>query len=348
MVSTRDIAKKLNLSQQTVSYVLNGKAKSKRISEKTIERVTAAAGKMNYRRNKLVSAIFTGETKTVGLILPSLDHYFWPIVAQTVEQGLSEAGYRTILASSNNDPEKEKKFVDLLMEQRVDALAIGPIRTSKVKSNTKFYADFVKKENKPLVMINEYYEDLPVDYVATDNKLGTYLAAKHLLASGHKKICFIAGPLFFTTTKDRIEGYEKALKENKLKVTDNPIIGTDNFQKEDGYNAMKKILSSEIIPEAVLLGGDIMAMGAWIAINEEGLKVPEDIKIIGYGDALNRHLGIFEVPITTIRHPSHETGEKVVEIILSRLKGDRKINGKVILQPQLIFRESCGSNKKVK
>lgn len=327
MVTIRDIAKKVGFSESIVSRALNN---NPHIKDSTHELIAKAAQEMGYYPNAAARSLVTHRTQTIGIFMLSISGMYFSSIIKGIEFIANRADYTLIFANSYNNSEYSR----FLAEERVDGLLIF---NSNVKERSQFFK--LISQEVPFVLVECFLSDERVNCIWVDNVQGGYLATKHLIEAGHTRIAHIAGNFEFQTSLDRLEGYKKALQEAKL-VFQPDFLTIGNYTAKDGYEAMKYLLDCKPRCSAVFASNDEMAIGAMKAINEAGLKVPDDIAVAGYDDI---EFSEYTNPtLTTVRQPRYLMGEKAMSILVSVLKSKQKPNAgkKVCLVPELIIRDS--------
>lgn len=327
----KDIAKKANVSINTVSRALNGKDD---VKVQTRERILNIAKKINYTPNYLAKSLVIKQTKTLGVIVTDNANPFYATMIKGIEDFACQRGYNIILCNTDEDTNRELKALQLLSEKRVDGILITPTRSTK-----KSILDF-KRLNIPFILLNRFSDIDDIDYVKTDHVYGAQLAVNRLLEIGRKRIAYIGGPAKISSVAERLEGSRKAMKQKGLSPR-KLIIEHANLKMEDGYSAMKNLLNSEITPDGVFVYSDLMAIGAMNAIKEAGLKIPDDIAVVGYDDI--EFASYLEIPLTTIRQARYEIGNKSAAIIIDKLenKKEKHLTRHIVLTPELIIRKSA-------
>ncbi|SMB93451.1 transcriptional regulator, LacI family [Thermanaeromonas toyohensis ToBE] len=322
------MAKRAKVGISTVSRVLNN---SGYVSPKTRERVLKAIEELNFEPNYLAKSLSSGKTRTIALILPDITNPFFPAIARGVEDAVKRKEYHVILCNTDGDSQQEALHAKALREKAVDGL----IFTASSKNN-KHVLELVEV-GIPVVLIDRRVEGNNLDAVLVDNVAGAYEATKYLIGLGHKYIGFIAGP-DVTTALERQEGYCRALKEAGIEVKEK-LIQPGNFRYESGYTGALNLLEYGVT--AILAANDLMALGAMRAIEEKGLRIPQDIAVVGFDDIPLASL--VKPALTTVNQPAYQMGALAAEILLERIEGKRAGEPKeVILTPSLVIRESCG------
>jgi LacI family transcriptional regulator len=294
--------------------------------------VLEAIVELGYRPNTLASSLRRGETQTLGLILPDSANPFFAEVSRSIESTAFEQGYHLILCNTEGNIQKELLYVDVLCNRQVDGIifvAAGDQTDSLER---------VLNKNIPVVMIDRDLPGLEVDAVLTDNRQGGYLATQHLIQLGHYRIGCITGPSSVTPSAGRVEGYLAALAEHGIPADDSLMVRGD-FHPQSGWSAVRALFSLEEPPTAIFAGNDLMAIGALRAISEAGLRVPEDVSLVGFD---NIELASYtNPPLTTIFQPIQETGQTAVTFLLERIREPSLPFRRVILPTSLIVRNSC-------
>lgn len=333
-MSTRmkDIARDLGVSVITVSKVLRNHPD---VGDETRERVLARVKELDYRPNLAARSLVTGRTYLIGLVVPDLLHPFFAEIAKSLSEVLRESGYYLIVSSSDEDPDLEEQEINKLLARRLDTLIIASCRSTV----ELFFR--IEKQKTPYVLIDRTLPGLSANFVGVDDEAVGMLATQHLIDVGCRRIAHIRGPQT-SPGIHRLEGYKRALTQNDLKVVDDYIIAEpkgDVETKQLGAEAMRQLLSLKPRPDGVFCFNDPMAMGAMNYALDQGVRIPEDIAVIGcgnlhYDDALS-------VPLSSINQHSRRIGQEAARIALGILNS--KIPAKpesVVLQPELIVRRS--------
>lgn len=331
-IRIKDIAKKLNISESTVSRALSDHP---RISESTKKRVKIAAKKLNYRPNLIAKSLKLQSTNTIGLIIGDITNPFYPDIVKSAEDIANKNDFTIILCNSDYDPEKELRYLNILMGKRVDGMLITPVGSA---SNVQRLLD---QNNVPFVLIDSKpMSKNSANCVYADLEFGAYSAVKYLIQLGHTKIALINGPKTTSPCLQLESGFIKAMRELNIDINRN-YLKECNLKMAGGYNAMKALLTlnKSELPTAVLFISDTTAIGAYDAVEEKGLHIPEDISVIGYDDIPEaKHLS---PSLTTIAQPKYELGMKAVSLLIKELKNGKKIPRQSIrLLPELIIRNS--------
>jgi len=331
-ITIQTIADKAGVSKATVSYVLNDRAGEQRIPEKTRARILNAAKKLNYRKNVYAKCLASGKTMTLGLVVPDIGHLFIVEIIKTIQRVASENGYHIIIGDANDSVVREKEYFNDFMERRVDGLIIMP---SPVWKNSDL-VDEMNQINIPFILLGR---EMGAEYnsIVSDRVQGAFLATEHLIRRGSRKIAHVISNPLFLPTQEKLKGYRKALEKYDIEFDENMIIETES-SCEGGLEAGHKLLKIRPRPTAVFASNDEVAMGVLKSLDKSGIRVPEDISVVGYD---NLNISIFaNVSLTTVDQSQREMGQKAVELLLERIK-DRKLKPEqIVLMPKLIVRES--------
>jgi len=327
-VNIKDIARIAGVSISTVSLVLNNRPG---VSALTRLKVQSIVDKLNYIPNNIARSLVTRKTKTIGLIVADIAEIYFGTLARVIQDALNREGYSLIICNSDYKAEKESVCLDFLIENNVDGIIMVP-RGANIEK--------IKSIKKPIVFLDNYIKNTDISVVRVDNENAGYIAIKHLIKLGHKLLACITGPVRYATSDERITGYQRALNEDGIEINSFFIKHTD-WSVEGGFQATKEILSLKITPDAIFVTGDTCAIGVFKALSDEGLKIPDNIAIVGFDDM--KFSPFLKVPLTTVRQPMKEMGEKAVELIIKELRSKNHIEPQmIILKTELIIRESCG------
>jgi len=327
-VTIKDIAREAGVSVTTVSRVLNNKAD---VSDKTREKVLKIIDRLNYNPNSIARGLVMNKTYTIGLIVPDISNAFFAEIAKAIEDELREYGYSVIFCNTDNDKDREKESIDLLRSKQVDGL-IGAF-----SHDSKDEVLALGKAGFPIVQIDRLVDDSQIPSVIIDNILSGYEATEYLIKKGHRRIAHITGALDTNTGIRRAEGYRKALQEYGIEI-DEELVMEGDFSQESGYLAMKEILERNKDLTAVFAGNDMMALGAYRAIYAAGLKIPEDISIIGHDDFTLASL--VSPALTTMQQPIYKIGKVAASLLIDIIKGKKNKEGLIVVNTSLIERSS--------
>ena len=329
MATIRDVAKRAGVSTTTVSHVIN---KTRFVAENTQRAVMDAIKQLNYSPSAVARSLKVNQTNTIGLLAVSNDTPYFAEVIRAVENSCYKKGYTLILCNSQNELEKQRSYLAMLAQKRVDGLLVlcseyPPALLELLQSYSHI----------PMMIMDWGKSSDFTDNIEDNSSQGAYMAVKYLIERGHREIGTITGQLNEHTGRERQKGFLQALKEANIEIPKEWIIKSD-FYPESGYHAMQKILKQGKKPTAIFCGGDVIAMGAICAIAEAGLSVPHDISVIGYDNLHDSRY--FNPALTTIHQPKERLGETALDMLLDRIINKREEFQAIELKPELIERNS--------
>jgi LacI family transcriptional regulator len=329
----KDIARDLGVSVVTVSKVLRN---HEDISEETRQRVLKRVKELDYQPNLAARALVTGRTLTIGLIVPDLVHPFFSEVAKGLSIAIRVKGYGLLISSSEEKPELEREEIDRLLARRVDALIIASTQWT-VESFRR-----IEERKRPYVLLDRRFSGLPANFVGVDDEEVGNLATEHLISVGCRRIAHVRGSEI-STALGRLTGYRQALARHGLEAPAEYVqtVGTsDDSADTSGYNAMQRLLDLEPRPDGVFCFNDPTAMGAMKAILDRGLRIPQDIAVIGCGNV--RTDEFLRVPLSSVDQDSANIGQQAAILALSLVqsKGERPRPKTILLPARVVARES--------
>ncbi|EGQ7968092.1 substrate-binding domain-containing protein [Vibrio cholerae] len=329
MATMKDIARLAGVSTSTVSHVIN---KSRFVSDEIAERVNNAAQQLNYAPSALARSLKMNRTKTIGMLVTTSTNPFFGEVVKGVERSCYHQGYNLILCNTEGDNQRMKASINTLLQKRVDGLLLMCSTLEGERLDV-----FDRYPDIPVVVMDWGPILFASDKIQDNSLQGGYMAAKHLIECGHKEIGCITGPLIRHQAQMRYEGYKRALAEAGLGIHPDWIIESD-FECEGGYQAFEKLYERGKLPSALFVCNDMMAMGVIQAASQRGLRVPDDLSLIGYDDV---HIAKFMTPaLTTIHQPKYRLGKAAVDTLLYRLENPDTTAQVVQLEPTLVVRNS--------
>ncbi len=332
-ITIKDIARELKISPSTVSRALKNHPD---ISEETRRAVNELARKSNYQPNAVALSLKQRRSNTIGVIIPEIVHYFFSSVISGIEDVAYDAGFNVIICQSNEKYDREAVNVRTLLANRVDGILVS------ISKETQNYDHLykVRESEVPLVFYDRVVPGFEADQVIIDDLEAAYHATKHLIEGGRKEIVHFAGPQNLLIGQLRCEGYMKAMQEAGLKVKDEWIVEADNFEK--GRIAIIKFLEEKMSFDGIFAVNDLTAIGAMQTLQKRGIKIPDEIAIVGFSDG--RLSGITEPALTSVDQHGYEMGTIATEILLKRImSGQLEIPfEKRVLNANLIVRGSSG------
>ncbi len=329
IITIKDVAQRAGVSPTTVSHVIN---ETRFVSGDLRARVLEAMEELNYQPSAVARSLRRKTTHTIGMMVPDSSNPFFAEVARGIEDTSFDQGYSVILCNSDGDMEKEQFYINVLVEKRVDGIIFVAAGGSAQHIRSLLERDM------PLVVVDREIAGVEVDSVLTDNLQGGYLATKHLIELGHRRIGCITGPSDLTPSAERVIGHKRALTEHNLAANENLILKGD-FQYESGYKAVHEFLAMNEPPTAVFACNDLMAVGAISGVRKQGQRVPEDLAIVGFDDIA---LASFtNPPLTTVAQPKYEMGILAAQMLMERIKDKTMLPRRHLLETTLVVRESC-------
>lgn len=336
-VSINDIAKNLNVSKTTVSFILNGKAKEKRISDKLVKKVLLKVEEMGYQPNQLAKGLRTGKTNIIGLMVEDISNPFYANIAKRIEEKAFKNDYKIIYCSTENNKERAKEFLAMFTNIGVDGCIIAP--PMGIESEIKNLVDM----GMNVVLFDRKFENMSTDVVMVDNQEGIYHAVEHLIGHGYTNIALVALALDKPEKEDRIIGYQKAMNDHNL----NPRVFPFPFRTNllDYVDDIKQILEKEKDIDALVFGTNYLAISGLEAITSMDLKIPDDIAIVAFDD--HDLFRIHKPDITVVSQPIETIAQTAIDTLLQKLQGkDSGNESKTInLSTNLIPRASSQKSK---
>ncbi|MBD1566432.1 substrate-binding domain-containing protein [Vibrio sp. S12_S33] len=329
MATMKDIARLAGVSTSTVSHVIN---KSRFVSEDIAERVNKAAQDLNYAPSALARSLKMNRTRTIGMLVTTSTNPFFGEVVKGVERSCYHKGYNLILCNTEGDNERMKASINTLLQKRVDGLLLmcSTLEGERIEV-------FDRYPDIPVVVMDWGPMLFASDKIQDNSLSGGYIATNYLIECGHKEIGCITGPLIRHQAQMRYEGYKRAVLESGLEINPQWIVESD-FECEGGYEAFNRMLENGPLPSSIFVSNDMMAMGVLNAAYEKGIRIPEDVSIMGYDDI---HIARFMSPaLTTVHQPKYRLGKVAVETLLKKLEKETLEPQVVQLDPTLVVRKS--------
>ena len=330
MATLKDVAEKAGVSIATVSRVFNFPDK---VKPDTKSRVQQAVKELDYKMSRVAKRLrsTTGRAQMIGLIIPDIQNPFFADIARGVESVSYDNDYGLLFGLSNEDRTRQKIAMETLASESVDGVIVPPVRDSN--------DDIINMINKkiPIVCFDRRLNDLIVDTVICDNECGAYMAIKHLIERGHRRIGFIGGIPNISSSEQREKGYKKAHKEFGLKVN-LQYVREGQSTIQSGEEIAKHLLLLDEPPSALFAANNLMTLGVIDTINELGLTIPDDVSLVGFDDA--PWAKAINPGITVVRQPSYQQGVTAADMLLKRIKEPDRPKSQLMLQPRLIIRGS--------
>ncbi|MEB2781064.1 LacI family DNA-binding transcriptional regulator [Algoriphagus sp. C2-6-M1] len=328
-----DIAEKLQVTASTVSRALNN---NPRISDATKKKVLKVAKELNYQPNNIASALRSGKSRLIGVVVPTANRNFFSSVIRGIEEIANTLNYKVVITQSYDDYEKEMQTVEALLNAQVDGVIAS---IGKTTENVDHFKKILKK-GIPLVLFDRVTNELDVSQVVIDDYYGAFQATEHLINEGCSRIVHFSNSQNINIYKERKRGYEDALVKHGIPV-DPQLIIFSKLQLDDGRRCMQEIIDSKIAFDAVFSSSDYSIMGAMQVLKENGYKLPQDVKLVGFGD--EPFTSFTDPTLTTVNQKSIPMGNITAETffeILGQKDQTKNIPKKTILKPELIIRNS--------
>jgi DNA-binding LacI/PurR family transcriptional regulator len=337
--TSQDVADLAGVSRTTVSFVLNN-VPGMKISEETRQRVLEAARQLNYYPTSAARTLASGKTRRIGLVLcEQREHLmadaFLPAFLRGVSDLAHQEGYRVVFQSAE-DSTGETTYGDLLHEQHVDGLIVSGPRSDDFQLSRL-------QEEGYLLVLHGRLPDCALPFIDVDNIGGAHKAVSHLVGLGHSRIGLITNaPLSYTSSQDRLTGYRQALQEAELPFEDE-LVRYGEFSPESGRRAMESLLALPTPPSAVFVASDVVALGAMAAVRERGMRIPQDVALVGFDDIFLA--AYVSPPLTTVRLPAYGLGWAAGDMLIRFINEDQPpVERQMLLASELVIRQSCGGN----
>jgi LacI family transcriptional regulator len=330
-VTIFDVAREANVSFATVSRVVNGKGN---VSPETRERVIQAMAKTGYVVNRQARGLAGGRYEVVGLLVPDLDTSYIGEIVRGIDEALAAVAYDLMLYTTHRRKTREAAFADSLTRGMTDGLLIV------LPSNPGAYLESIQRRGFPVVLIDHGGVGGTGPSVGATNRQGAYEATRYLIGLGHRRIGFITGNLELGCATDRLAGYRAALEDHGL-AYDAALVREGNFHEPLGYERARQLLSMSNPPTAIFASNDLTAFGAMDAIRDAGLRIPNDISVVGFDDIPTA--AYTHPPLTTVRQPLHEMGSLATRMLLEMIDNPNRPIERIDLPTVLVERGTCRS-----
>jgi len=338
MATIQEVALRSRVSTATVSHVIN---ESAYVNPKLHARVMKAVRELNYQPNAMARSLRTKKTKTAGIVIPDITNPFFADVVRGAEDILLQAGYTLIVGNSDGETQKEEQYYRTFCSKQVDGLLV-------VVAPADHPPEYLRRHNCeaiPIVYLDRLYRGLRGDGVTADNSGGSYDAACHLLALGHRRVAIITGPLQLQNARMRLEGYKRALDHYHVEV-DNELIREGQFDVRSGYDQTKALLSLRNRPTGLFVSNALMTMGSLRALFECRVRCPEEMALVSFDDIL--WFDLSRPSISAVSQPAYALGAKAAEMLLKRLSG--RLTGRPrhkVLETELLVRDSSNCHREL-
>ncbi|WP_339182519.1 LacI family DNA-binding transcriptional regulator [Oceanobacillus sp. FSL W7-1293] len=319
-----DVAKEAGVSISTVSKVMNGTGS---IADKTKKKVEASMQKLSYQ--PIAAPALLKRLQTIGLLIPSIADPFSAEIARKIEDNGRKYGFSLIVCSTDNNLDKEKEYIAILRKKYVDGIIIATgLKNAKALQE-------LKNSNIPIALLSREVPSLPLNTVLVNDYLGAYEATSYLIKRGHQRIAMITEDMYFSSVKARVDGYKQALEDEQMEVSKS-LISIDNSSFMDASQSAEKLVNMKEAPTAIFASTEPLAIGAMQGVREAGLKIPDDVSIVGFDNSILAQMCYPQ--LTTVAQPTEEMAEKIVQLLVEEINGTEKVKQRIVLAPRLVIR----------
>ncbi|KIQ04323.1 MULTISPECIES: LacI family DNA-binding transcriptional regulator [Pseudomonas] len=326
MATIKDVAARAGISYTTVSHVVNG---TRPVSDSARDKVQAAIAELGYVPSGVARSLRVRATGTLGLLVPNASNPYFAELARGIEDHAERNGYSVILCNSDDDGAKQLRYLRVLLERRIDGLIVATVTRDAA------FAQALAAVKLPLMLVDRSLDGVSADRLQIDHEQGGYLATRHLLELGHRRIACIAGPVDTQVAQLRVAGYQRALVEAGLPAAEPTHCA---FTSPAGHATALGLLSGETRPTAIFAGNDMIALGVLRAAAERGVRVPQELSLVGFDDIeVSRYL---HPALTTVGQHIGQLGERAAERLLQRVRTPELDAEQWLLEPTLMVRES--------
>ncbi|MCS7222579.1 MAG: LacI family DNA-binding transcriptional regulator [Anaerolineae bacterium] len=329
MATIRDVARQAGVSVATVSRTLSG---DPRVSDQTRRRVLQAIEELDYRPDQVARSLRRRRNNLIGLIVSSIENVFFTEVAHAAEQAAHQRGYNLIVCNTDENPQREESYLEILNQQLVSGVILAP-----APGEAKHLIRFIEG-GLPIVLINRRLPHLPCSSITSDDEEAAYQCVTHLIREGRRRIAAITGLSGVFTTQERLRGYRRALEEAGMAV-DPSFEVSGQACLTGGYEAARTLMQRVPQPDALFVFNNLMTQGAVMALQDLGLRWPDQVDVAGFGAFEVARL--YRPPLTLIAQPTHEMGRRAVELLIDQVEHRRENRPQmVVLRNRLIPREA--------
>jgi LacI family transcriptional regulator len=330
----RDVAAAAGVHPATASRALNPETHLL-VSDETARRVTEAADRLGYRPNPVARSLRTRRSLSVGVLIPDLNNPLFPPMVRGLEDRLAGNGYVALIGNTDADAGRERMVFDQMRARQVDGYVMATATLHNAVLAEAAAGDI------PVVLMNRTAPDLPFPSVSVDNEQGARAAVAHLAKLGHTRIAYIAGPQDTSTGIARLQGYYAGVRANGLEVDESLICYADGYNVQEGVRCSAELLARGTGFTAIAAANDMVAIGCYAALDEAGLRCPDDISVMGFNDM--PFVDRLRPPLSTIRFPHYQLGTEAAQLLLERIGGTEKPVKILFLAPELVVRGSTAA-----
>jgi LacI family transcriptional regulator len=338
VVTTRDVARRAGVSVATVSAVIN---KSKYVSPGLADRVERAIVELGYRPNQVARSLKSGQTHTLGIMIPNICDPYWAEVVATIEEVTRQEGYRLLLFDTKEDPVIEEESLRLLAENRADGAIVVPHSSESEERVARLL-----ERGTAVVLLARRLPNLDVDSVVNGSERGGYLGARHLAGLGYRRIGLLLFPSQTTVGEGRLKGHRLALREAGLSWSPELVAESQEASVEIGMRLTERLLALPTgRPDALIANNHLLLIGLLRAVRGSGLRVPDEMGVVGFDEY--PWTPLMDPPLTVVHQPRPQIGEAAARRLIQRVRGEVKGPGETLLiEPTLIVRRSCGTPRR--
>ncbi|KQS41721.1 LacI family DNA-binding transcriptional regulator [Pedobacter sp. Leaf194] len=331
-LSIKDIAVKANVSITTVSFIINGKAKEKSISEAVIEKVEKIIEESGYKPNQIARSLRTGNSNIIGLIVEDISNSFFAKIARLIEDKAYKRGYKIIYSSTENSIAKAQELINMFKSRKVDAYIISPIKGLEED------IQILLNDDKPVILFDRNLPDLSTNYVGANHFSASYQSIENFIEQGKKKIALVTTDIDVQQITERLEGYKKALVDYGLPYDESLVLKIHfNQDEKDTISQMESLFKDQQI-DAVLFATNYLAISGLKVLKQIKKQIGADFSVIAYDD--HEAFELHTPGISTVQQPLEEIAENVIQLILSQLSSKSKLpNQQIIIPAKLILRD---------
>jgi LacI family transcriptional regulator, galactose operon repressor len=332
-VTIREVARLAEVHPGTVSRALNEQTRAL-VNQETAQRVLQAAAQLGYRPNPIARGLKTNRSYTVGVLIPDLTNPLFPPIMRGVEDRLGDAGYTLLIVNTDNDADRERSQMEAMRARQVDGFIAATARL-----DVELLGE-AAAGGAPLVLVNRSLEDASVPSVTVDDRAGIGLAVDHVAGLGHRIVGHVAGPQNVSTGHRRYLGFLEAMSRSGLPARADQVTFVNAFTETEGTRACLELMAQKPRVTAIVAANDRLALGCYDALEQLGLRCPEDVSIVGFNDM--PFVDRLRPPLTTVRVPQREIGTVAADLLLKQLSGDAPHQEQILLEPLLVVRSSTG------
>lgn len=329
-VTIQDVARAAGVSVTTVSRAFSGR---RAVSPATVQAVHEASERLGYRPNSVARSLRERSTRTVGMVVPRISNPYFATLMEVIEGRLGAGGRELLLCDSQNDPGVERTRVDALLDRRVDGLLLVPCHSAESADTVRHAASQV-----PVVQIDRFVDEAAGDYVGIDNEIGLHLVVDHLRAAGCRSFALISAEAITSSGVTRLRAYREAVLAAGADGADRMLLG--HFEVSWGSEAARELLAAGPLPDAIVCGADVIALGVVSTLTAHGVRIPADVQVTGFDDI--PFAALSNPPLTSLRQPADDIASEGVDLLLRRLDGDGGGAQHRIIRPELVVRATSG------